>query len=233
MSCQRYATAIADHACGADLAPEVAAHLETCVRCASQLAAQRRTIDDLDAELQQMVAVEPSPFFVQRVQAHVMTSPDRRSFRAWWWSAAVAAAAIVLAVLFLSVDRRPPAPIQARTITPPPAPAAKNEPPTIVATAPSRKEAPVSRYQPSQPQRRVAKPPEPEVLVPKDQMRVVDRYMALVRSGSLDTTTLASDTDPSTEMIVNPLDIKPIVVVEINPATSPAVEGGTNKEQTK
>jgi hypothetical protein len=231
MSCERYATAIADHACGADLAPEVAKHLASCVGCAGQLARQRRTIEGLDAELQQLVAIEPSPFFVQRVQAHVMTSPERRSFRAWWWGAIAAAAAIVLAVLLLVNNRQPPAPIQVRTVTPPaaPTPADKPEPNRLVADSPTREEAPINRPQRVRPQRRLAKAPEPDVVVPQGQMRAVARYVELVRNGQLDTSALiasaeSEDDRTPTEMVVGPLTIKPLAVNDIDSSTPSVVE---------
>ena len=240
MSCERYTTAIDDHACGADLAPEVAAHVASCVGCAGRLAQQRRAIEGLDAELQQMLAVEPSPFFVQRVQAHVMTSPAKQSFRAWWWGAVAAAAAIVLAVLLLTVERQPPAAIQVQTDTPPATPttAGKAEPKTLVDDSPTPKEVPVTRPPALQPQRRFAKAPEPEVLVSSDQRQAIGRYMTLLRSGELGATNLSdalqSAADSSSLLDVAPLAVTPLAVKTIDTGSATGAErpgeGTSSKE---
>ena len=239
MSCERYAAAIDDHACGADLAPEVAAHVASCVGCAGRLAQQRRAIEGLDAELQQMLAVEPSPFFVQRVQAHVTTSPAKRSFRTWWWGAAAVAAAIVLAVLLLTVGRQPPAAIQVQTDTPAaiPTTAGKAEPRRLVADSSTPKEVPVTRPRALQPQRRFAKAPEPEVLVPSDQRQAIGRYMTLLRSGELGATNLSdalqSATDSSSLLDVAPLAVTPLAVKTIDTGSAGAErpgEGTSSKE---
>jgi len=225
MSCERYATAIADHACGADLAPDVAAHVRTCVGCAGRLAEQRRAIEGLDAELQQMLAIEPSPFFTQRVQAHVTSSPAIQSRRAWLWTAAAAAAAIVLAVLFMNANRQQPTPVSVQTLaTPTPATPVREQPAPVVvkeSPAPIRREAP-QRARAERPT--VAK--EPEVLVPTGQMQAVARYMALMRSGKLDTSSLdakAKEDPVPAELVLDALEVRPITVKELD-GTSSAVE---------
>jgi len=227
MSCERFATAIADHACGADLAPDVAAHVASCVGCASQLARQRRTIQGLDAELQQMLAIEPSPFFAQRVQALVTTAPAKPSVRAWLWMAAAAAAAIVLAVLLLTTTRPRPAAtaVDARTALPAPATVIERPAPVVV----EESTPPVKRSTPTNTR---AKQPaviaaEPEVLVPRDQMRAVARYMALMRSGTLDAANLvanAAATQTPAEMVIGPLEVNPIAVSDVDSVTTPVVE---------
>ena len=119
MSCERYAQAIEDHACGADLAAAAAAHLDSCMRCAAAFEAQRRALEDLEAELQRAVAIDPSPAFAPGVRAGI----DRASsagYRLAWLAAPLAVgAAIAIAVLVGAPGNRPAAPA-----TPPkPAPA--------------------------------------------------------------------------------------------------------------
>jgi hypothetical protein len=240
MSCERYAPAIDDHACGADLAPDAAAHVASCVGCAGRLAQQRRAVAGLDVELQQMLAVEPSPFFAQRVHAHVMTSRARQSFRAVRWGALAAAAAIVVAALLLRVDRQPPAAIQVQTETPPatPPPTATDPREKLVAPPPSPKESPVTSPQRVQSERRLAKAPEPEVLVPPDQKRAIARYMTLLRSGELGSTNLSDalqSTDaPSSLLDVVPLAVSPLAVKTIDTEVAPGAErpgdGTSSKE---
>jgi hypothetical protein len=242
MSCDRYATAIADHACGADLAPDVAAHLTACPACAAGLVQQRRAIAGLDDELQQMLAIAPSPFFVQRVQAQVRETSSPRRVRGLWWGGVAAAAVIVLAVLFLTVERQPPAAIQVQAPptakTPPPTPAA---PPIdgpriadvkkVLPTKPLVTEKPRVVSEPL-----IAKAVEPEVQVAPGQRQAVARYMALVRSGRLDTSSLEAKVDEDStpkELVLGALEIAPITVTELDGTTSPAVDRRHQEEQPK
>ena len=242
MSCQRYATAIADHACGADLAPDVAAHLTACPACAGLLVRQRHAISGLDNELQQMLAVEPSPFFVQRVQAQVHDSTSTRRMRGLWWAVA-AVAAMVLIALLLTVDRQQPAAIQVQALktpvapTPTPSPAPRIDDRRNAATT----EATFKRA-PGTPSHRVvrtlpiAKAPEPEIQVQPGQKQAVDRYVALVRSGRLDTSSLEPkaevDSTPG-ELVLGALEISPITVRELDGTTSSAVERRPQEEQRR
>ena len=242
MSCDRYATAITDHACGADLAPDVAAHLTACPACAAELVQQRRVIAGLDDELKQMLAIAPSPFFVQRVQAQVCETSSPRRVRGLWWGGVAAAAVIVLAVLFLTLERQLPAAIQVQAPptakTPPPTPAA---PPIdgpriadvkkVLPTKPLVTEKPRVVSEPL-----IAKAAEPEVQVAPGQRQAVARYMALVRSGRLDTSSLEAKVDEDStpkELVLGALEIAPITVTELDGTTSPAVDRRHQEEQPK
>ena len=236
MSCDRYTAALADHACGADLSPEVEAHLASCVGCAARLARQRRAVEGLDAELQQLVAVEPSPFFVERVPAHVSESPARRPTRLWWWSAAAAAAVMALAAFLLSDDRQQPAsaPVHADATTPLPSSTVTDQPSSAVV----RDLPPPVEQRPRhsvRAQRQPATAAEPKVLVPPGQMQAVERYVALLRSGRLDTSALqpAASVDPvPAELVLGPLEIDPMTVEEID-ATPSAVERRHEQERNR
>jgi hypothetical protein len=240
MSCQRYATAIADHACGADLAPDVAAHLTACPACAALLVQQRRAMAGLDNELQQMLAVEPSPFFVQRVQAQVRDTASPRRVRGWWWAVAAVAAMVVVGLLLI-VDRQRPAPIQVQTQTTPapsvvPAPSVKdprNADPrsddqrSTALTPPPTMRAPVNARHRILPHRPSTKAPELAVQVRPGQIQAVARYMALMRSGRLDTSNLEAkaEEDPTpAELVLDALEVRPITVKELDGTTSSAVE---------
>jgi hypothetical protein len=244
MSCQRYATAIADHACGADLAPDVAAHLTACPACAALLVQQRRAITGLDDELQHMLTVERSPFFVQRVQAHVNTSPASRTWSAFWWSGLAAAAAVVIVATSMMMREPRGGPSQARPETPSQTQTTAANPP---ASSPIIRDSSATRPDPSPraPGRRT--PPstvtatsvraqaQPEVLVPAGQIQAVARYMALLRSGRLDTSSLEAKADEDStpeELVLGALEIKPITVTEIDGTTS-AVERRHQEEQPR
>ncbi len=237
MSCERYAPAIDDHACGADLAPDVAAHVASCVGCAGRLAQQRRAIEGLDAELQQMLAVEPSPFFVQRVQAHVKTSPAVRGWSAFWWSAIAAAAAVVIVATSLTMrEPRDGRSSQARPETPSQTQTTAANPP---ASSPTARDSSATgpNQSPIAPRRRTRPPTvtatsvrahvEPDVLVPAGQMQAVARYMTLLRSGRLDTSSLeakAEEDSTPEELVLGALEIRPMTVTELDGTTSSAVD---------
>lgn len=72
MSRDRYTVAIADHACGAEIATEAAAHLRACGACSRMFDEQRHLLQDLDQELQRALAIEPSSRFVPDVMAGLM-----------------------------------------------------------------------------------------------------------------------------------------------------------------
>ena len=244
MSCHRYATAIADHACGADLAPDAAAHLTTCAACAALLDEQRRSIEGLDGELQHLLALEPSAHFVPRVQAHVRAGSAPRPRMFFLWSGVAAAAAVTIAAMVAYGPR------SSRTIETTAAPVA-----TTSANAGSRPQPPaesvaIERKGSStspEPRRGTARrrespssaavaATEPEVLVPRGQMQAVERYIALVRSGRLDASSLVAkiEADPvPAELVLGPLEIGPMTVKELDATAFSAVEGRHEEERSR
>ena len=119
MSCDRYTGAIVDHACGAEIAADAAAHLKVCAACSSMFDEQRRLLQDLDQELQVALAIEPSARFVADAMTGVQRSSQRRR-AIIWWSAPVAAAAVLVLLALGSLrfgeqrpaDRHEPAAVQ-------------------------------------------------------------------------------------------------------------------------
>ena len=95
MSCDRYTDAIVDHACGADLADDAAAHLRGCPACRRTLEEQRQVLQGLDSDLQEALAIEPSAWFEAQTLAGLERTPIRRR-RAFWWIAVAAAAAVII-----------------------------------------------------------------------------------------------------------------------------------------
>ena len=109
MSCDRYTGAIVDHACGAEISVEAAAHLKVCAACSRTFDEQRRLLQDLDQELQVALAIEPSARFVADVMTGVERSSQRRR-AIIWWSAPLAAAAVLVLLALGSLrfgERRP------------------------------------------------------------------------------------------------------------------------------
>src|SRR5262245_12097250 len=95
MSCERYASAIVDHACGAEIAADAAAHLDACAECRRIVDQQRQVLQDLDHELKQLLAIEPSSRFEADVMARVQR-PRLNWGSVMWWAVPAAAAALLL-----------------------------------------------------------------------------------------------------------------------------------------
>ncbi len=99
MSCDRYTDAIVDHACGAELAAEAAGHLRGCAACRRMFEEQRRVLQGLDDDLQEVLAIEPSAWFEAQTLAGLERSPIRRKGTVWWLGLAAAAAVVILGTL--------------------------------------------------------------------------------------------------------------------------------------
>ena len=99
MSCDRYTDAIVDHACGAELAAEAAGHLRGCAACRRMFEEQRRALQGLDDDLQEVLAIEPSAWFEAQTLAGLERSPIRRKGTVWWLALAAAAAVVILGTL--------------------------------------------------------------------------------------------------------------------------------------
>ena len=99
MSCDRYTGAIVDHACGAEIAADAAAHLNVCAACRRMFDDQRRLLQDLDQELEVALAIEPSARFVADAMAGMQRSAQRRRAMIWWSASLAAAAVLVLVAL--------------------------------------------------------------------------------------------------------------------------------------
>ena len=102
MSCDRHTDAIIDHACGAEIADDAAAHLAGCADCHRLFDEQRRMVRALDEELQLALAIEPSARFVPDVLARVERSrPSWRGFVSWAIPVAAAAALLLVTLATL------------------------------------------------------------------------------------------------------------------------------------
>ncbi len=96
MSCDRHTDAIVDHACGADIAAEAAAHLDGCTACRRMFDEQLRLVRDLDGQMALALEIEPSPRFVPEARARVERAALGRRTTMWWGGAAAAAAVLML-----------------------------------------------------------------------------------------------------------------------------------------
>ena len=225
MSCERYSAAIVDHACGADLPIDARAHLAGCARCEAVFDEQRRLIDGLDAELSAGIAIDPSPQFAPRVRAAVQATTAASHRHRWFWlgglAATAAAAVIVVASWPTEHAIAPPAPPIAQgppqqlkpveSANPVPPPQAHSQ--TVVARARETK---------------TQVTPEPEIIVAAEQRIAVERYVAMFRAGSLETSALATSPQPMlappSDLVVAPLEVEPMAVPGGDLSTTGAVE---------
>jgi hypothetical protein len=224
MSCDRYTDAIVDHACGAAIAADAAAHLRSCAACRRMFDEQRQALQDLDRELETALAIEPSDRFVAETMARVERSSPRWRTVIWWSAPAAAAAAVLILVTLgalrfgerMPVDRREPrAPQTAAAVVPdrtpppalPPTMAADHSPPAKVRARDTRTKVTVRDRGP-----RV----EGEGMVRAAQSQAIARYLTLVRRGVLDASALATPdragAAPPSELVITPISVEPLTV---------------------
>lgn len=242
MSCERYDSALRDDACGAQIDADVAAHLGVCEVCRERVDRERRLLRDVEEQLQLLLQVQPSAGFGPRVMAHVAHSASRRR-RALWWSLAGAAAAVLAiasvgSVRFGVASRDYElAERQAVAAAPPRSPrAAADTLPSTMESRPRPSEVPISTGSP----RRAAWPAgggervhpveSPSVLVPPGRVEALNRYLALLRRGAVDTTVLAhSDAAAAAgpavrtpaDLTIAPLSIELLAVQDVDTDIAP------------
>lgn len=230
MSCERYAEAIVDHACGADIDTDAAVHLRACGECTALFDEQRHLLQEMDRDLERALDVDPSVGFARAVRTRVEESAASR--KAIWWGALAAAAAILIVVSVVSRqsdDRRiasrmeePASPVVSTPATSlPPSPAPVQRPASA-----ARRQTP--RSQPRQ--ATATRAPDPPartaaVLVPADQSRALGRYMALIRQGAFDAANLEPriGTTAPADLEVTPLAVRELAVPDVESGTGPDV----------
>jgi hypothetical protein len=225
MSCDEYADAIVDHACGAEIEPDAAAHLAGCRACRQLLDEQRRLVDGVDAELQAALAIEPSPRFAADVMARVERPlPGRRGWV--WWTMPAAAAAVLALVVLASMRATGPA-LEGTSVAAEPAASA----PQAAAPVPHPDPAPARADTSIADVRRPAADrigrvvsaertaPAVETLVPTDRAVAVTRYLALVQRGALEAPNPAgsqrSENPEPVDLVVAPLSVDAVVLPEV------------------
>jgi hypothetical protein len=235
MSCQRFREAITDHACGAALDDASAAHLTACAACREAYDSHRAALSEVDALLNVSLSAQASADFTARVLER--THANRRGwvFPRRWAIGLAAAAALVLAVFLvwrqpdrpLAIDSR----IHATTVNHPNPVASAHSSvasaPNPVASGFSRKDAAVAPRHASAARKR-GPVPEPEVLVPPDQLRAITRLQQLLRGGGLDDTILPpqkSEAEALSALSIEPLTVPGIAFPDIEPPSRAAAAG--------
>jgi hypothetical protein len=233
MSCDRYTDAIVDHACGAEIAADAAEHLKVCAACGRMFNEQRRLLEDLDQELQDALAIEPSARFV----ADAMAGAERSAQRwrpAMWWSAPLAAAAVLVLLAIGSLrfaERRPADRHESPPVQTASSAHVADPTPTVAAPSARAKGAPrvTAAQRRSGERTMVVREPRghPDVVVPAGQLRAIERYMTLVRRGALDTSPLANSeksvTAP-TDLVIAPLSVQALGATNVESGIGPGVD---------
>ena len=232
MSCDRYTAAIVDHACGAEIAADAAAHMRTCGICGRMFDEQRRLLQDLDQELQRALAIEPSARFVPDAMAGVERSALRSRKMMWWSASAAAAAALVLvtvgALRFGEVRHEPATlPTTASAV-------AEDHATSSAATSAKAGGAPRSATAQRRSERTIAALPDlgdgvdADIVVPAERSLALERYMALVRRGALDTSALANSDRTGVaapaDLVIAPLSVAAIVETDGESEIGPSVD---------
>ena len=237
MSCDRYTDAIVDHACGADLADDAAAHLRGCAACRRIFEEQRQVLQGLDSDLQAALAIEPSAWFEAQTLAGLERSPIRRR-RAFWWMAVAAAAAVIILGTLVAIRSGDPQPVDrqeaaARPVAPPTT-VVEHVPSSGAPAVATTNSAPVSSGSPRRRERTTVaarqhrEPTKPDAAIATTQAEAIARYLALVRKGAIDSSALA---DPNTiaiaapdDLVIAPISVEALPVRNVERGTGPGVE---------
>jgi hypothetical protein len=178
MLCEKYKPALIEAAVtGDELAPAIREHVESCARCAAELAQQRSLIAAIDTSLHRQMNAPVPAATMQRLEARIAQQTPPRSLNLRWLYATVALAATVAVILFALPDLRAPK-SNSRT-------AAVTQ--TAQSPTKSRPEIMTAILQPAAPEeierdRRQhahhAARTEPEVLVPPDERLGLEQFIA-------------------------------------------------------
>lgn len=235
MSCERYTSAIVDHACGAEIETDAAEHLSSCPACRRVFDEQRRVLMDLAQQLELALRIEPSAGFVPDVMSRVKGS-EFRWRKAMWWGVPAAATALLLLVTLGSLrSDEPPAATRHDPALSPPVSSAPVADAVSSVSAPSttpeeRSRLSRSRRHADRPQVVVKRPgrPEAEVLVPAARSQALAQYLTLVRRGALDASALASSEGtrvvaPS-DLVIAPLSVEALAMTNVESGIGSGVD---------
>jgi hypothetical protein len=187
MLCEKYKPALIEAAItGAELAPAIRAHAESCAHCAAELTQQRSLVAAIDANLHHQMNAPVPAATLQRLGAHLAQQPQpMRAPRFAQIFAGTLATLAVAATIILLFPRHRPQVSDANRIAPQPT---QNDlaHSSVVADSSSKTAAPLSPQPktPSHARSRIfqvstaAAHHEPEVLVPPDERVALDQLIA-------------------------------------------------------
>lgn len=187
----------------------------------------------IDRALSELLSVEPSPEFAAGVRRRIQAERASRPAPFAWWIGLASAAALALVVLLVTRPSRVEDRSRQVTTATPPADVvltnARSQPPVerAVRARPAVRPATRSRAViiPAGVAQEVA--PEPEVLVPRDQLRAIARMQELIVSGALSEKDLPRADSASAGMGIQPapLAIPSLTVHDVEVVTGPVGSG--------
>ena len=235
MSCERFTTAITDHACGAPIDARAAAHLASCPACLQALVDQRTLLADAEADLRRALNLTASSDFRARVLARL----QEKQPVAWYARWKVAAAAVVILtvaagtyVTWTSPQRQESLPalatapsVSAGNAVTPAVPA-----PSILTDGDAPRDR-TRRRANARTRRATAGATrtnaELPVIVPDSQSRAIARLVELLRSGQLDATNLPPPRESVSrpaQLTIPPLTVPDIVIPDVENVTGGLID---------
>ena len=172
-------------------------------------------ITDVDRQIQEALAVDPSPDFRARVRVRLSEEPQRYRMRTSWFVPGVIglAAAAVLAVFVSSRDQVGP---RAADPVAPPARAAAVEPTLLPATEPPVVVAPSSPIRGNRTEVAGLKDPPPDVvLVPAAEREALRRFVRTATENGL-AYSVPREAGADVPLSVPEITIDPIVIAPID-----------------
>ncbi len=180
----------------------------------------------LEQEIEQALAVDPSPEFLARVRTQIATAPQAQRWSMRWPLVVVSTAAVALivtvATLGLFGSPRvvvPGSPAIVGTTKPPIAPPSAT--PSVRSAEPRRVLAP-----PRMVTHAVRRSTAPEVLIPEGEAKALRRLMRGLNAGAVDPSTLAEGVratavvQPATPIVVEPIPrLAPVTLEPLSPMT--------------
>jgi hypothetical protein len=227
MACERYRKALSELAAGAPAPGELDAHLAGCAGCRAELAALRRALEAVDADLGEIGGAEPSPELAARIRQAAAEAEVGSAWRPAFLLPSLAAAVLAAVTLVLFRGHESPPTAVARLT--PRAPLASEAPPPAVPPTPSlpagaSPASPVEARVPTPPSAPRTAPPEAEVLVPPGEVEALQRLAALVSRQRAAPLLMGRAGQASPELAeprpidVRSVDIEPLEIVPLEAA---------------
>jgi hypothetical protein len=189
----------------------------------------------LAQEIEQALAVDPSPEFVARVRTHIASAPSVRRWSMRW--PLVALGRMVAAIVLIVTAAMMSGVFRSRRVVAP-------EPPAVVRTEPPVAPPSVTPLvRGTEPRPRIAAPmtvrhdvrpsTEPEVLIPKGEAEALRRLMRGLHTGAVDPATFAQGSrasavvQPTADIVLQPL--APLTPVTLEPLASMTRQEGVRQ----
>ncbi len=214
MLCEKYKPALIESAItGADLAPAIRAHVETCPSCAAELVQQRSLIAATNTNLHRQMNAPTPAAMLQRFEVHLSQQQPARSLNLRWMYLTAALVAVSSMIVFAVPRVRTHRLKLDAALTPTSKSPAAPRPESITAILPPAAPREMRREK-KQHSRGVART-KPEILVPPDEQIALTRFIAHWNAQREVVVALAVPVRQSPEALFKGLEIPDINTAEI------------------